>query len=207
MHQTGVDAHYIGTREKLLGYKGIYCCMFGDCDYGAQVKGIVYSHIHWVHLGVALGCRFCPKKSWWQAHYWSIHMQNIHPQEPIFEPLVLPENIKAELVESEVQITKERFEIPTPKCLLESAKEAEVTKRIKQELSKSQALQELAKSGESHTYAFQSTPACPQSTVVAIRYRREPSVANQLATALVMQDIVDIEGGDEPLDEEDKPTS
>ena len=60
MHQTGVDARYIGTREKLSGYKGIYCCMFSDCDYGAQVKGIVYSHIHRVHLGVALGCRFCP---------------------------------------------------------------------------------------------------------------------------------------------------
>ena len=74
MHQTGADAHYISIHEKLLGYKGIYCCMFGDCDYTAQVKGIVYSHIRQVHLGVALGCRFCPKKSWWQARYWSIHM-------------------------------------------------------------------------------------------------------------------------------------
>ena len=50
MHQTGVDARYIGTREKLSGYKGIYCCMFGDCDYAAQVKGIVYSHIRRVTL-------------------------------------------------------------------------------------------------------------------------------------------------------------
>ena len=60
MHQTGVDVHYIGTRQKLSGYKGIYFCLFGDCDYRAQVKGIVYSHICRVHLGVALGCRFCP---------------------------------------------------------------------------------------------------------------------------------------------------
>ena len=42
MHQTGVDAQCVGTREKLSGHKGIYCCMFGDCDYGAQVKGIAY---------------------------------------------------------------------------------------------------------------------------------------------------------------------
>ena len=122
MHQTGVDARYIGTREKLSGYKGIYCCMFSDCDYGAQVKSIVYLHIHRVHLGVALGCRFCPEKCWWQARYWSIHMQSIHPQEPKFEPLVLPENIKAEPVESKVQITEERFEIPTPKHPMENRK-------------------------------------------------------------------------------------
>ena len=128
MHQTGVDARYVGTRKKLLGYKGIYCCMFGDCDYGAQVKGIVYSHVHQVHLGVALGCRFCPQKSWWKARCWSIHMQNTHPQESKFEPLVLPPDIKAEPIESEVQITEERFEIPTPKHLLEAVKEAECTK-------------------------------------------------------------------------------
>ena len=42
MHQTGVDTQCVGTCEKLSGYKGIYCCMFGDCDYGAQVKGIAY---------------------------------------------------------------------------------------------------------------------------------------------------------------------
>ena len=55
MHQTGVDAHYIGTRKKLSGYKGIYCCMYSDCDYGAQVKGIVYSHIRQGPLGSCLG--------------------------------------------------------------------------------------------------------------------------------------------------------
>ena len=44
MHQTGVDARIIGTCEKLSGYKGIYCCMFGDCDYSAQVKG-VFAHL------------------------------------------------------------------------------------------------------------------------------------------------------------------
>ena len=129
--------------------------MFGDCDYVAQVKGIVYSHVCRVHLGVALGCRFCPEKSWWQARYWSIHMQSVHPQEPKFEPLVLPENIKAEPVKSEVQITEERFEIPNPKRPLESTREAEITKHIKQELSESQALRELAKSDEGHSICCQ----------------------------------------------------
>ena len=73
-------------------------------------------------------------------------MQSVHPQELKFEPLVLPENIKAEPIESEVQITEERFEIPTPKHLLETEKEVETSKCIKQELDEAHALQEFAKS-------------------------------------------------------------
>ena len=200
MHQTGVDARYIGTREKLSGYKGIYCCLFDDCDYAAQVKGIVYSHIRRVHLGVALGCRFCPEKSWWQACYWSIHMQNVHPQESKFEPLILPESIKAEPVESVIVITQEKFEIPIPKRTTESAEEASVTKRIKRKLSEAHALQELAKSDESHSYAFQSTKAHPQSAVTAIRYRTKPSMASQVATAIVLEDVELESPEDKPKD-------
>ena len=83
-------------------------------------------------------------------------MQSVHPQELKFEPLVLPENIKAEPIESEVQITEERFEIPTPRRPMETEKEAETSKCIKQELDEAHALQELAKSDDSHSYAFQS---------------------------------------------------
>ena len=99
-------------------------------------------------------------------------MQSVHPQEPKFEPLVLPENIKAEPVESEVQITEERFEIPTPKCPMETEKEVETSKCIKQELDEAHALHELAKSDDSHSYAFQSTKAHPQSAIAAICYHK-----------------------------------
>ena len=132
-------------------------------------------------------------------------MKSVHPQEPKFESLVLPENIKAEPIESEVQITEERFEIPTPKRLLEAENEAETTKRIKQELDEVHALQALAKSDNSHNYAFQSTRAFPQSSVAAIHYCKKPSTASQVASAIVMEDIVlDVE--DELLDEEDQPS-
>ena len=132
-------------------------------------------------------------------------MQSIHPQEPKFEPLVLPKNIKAEPIESKVQITEERFEIPTPKQLLETEKEVETSKCIKQELDEAHVLWELAKSDDSHLYAFQSTKAHPQSAIVAIRYHKKPSTASQVASAIVMEDIVlDVE--DEPLDEEDQPS-
>ena len=108
-------------------------------------------------------------------------MQNVHPQEPKFEPLVLPKDIKAKPIESKVLITEEKFEIPNPKCLLEAEKEAETTKCIKQELSEAQSLQELAKTDESHSYTFHSSRAHPQSAVAANRYRKKPSIASQVA--------------------------
>ena len=79
------------------------------------------------------------------------------PPRTKFEPLVIPENIKAEPVESEVQMTEEWFEIPTPKHLCEAEKEAETTKCMKQKLSETQALLELAKSDEGYSYTFQSS--------------------------------------------------
>ena len=131
-------------------------------------------------------------------------MQSVHPQEPKFESLVLPENIKAEPVESEVQITEERFEIPTPKHLMETKKEAETSKCIKQELHEAHTLQELSKSDDSHSYAFQSTKAHPQSAVAAILYCKKPSIASQVASAIVMEDVVVVpETEDESTDEED----
>ena len=132
-------------------------------------------------------------------------MQSVHPQEPKFEPLVLPENIKAKPVESKVQITEERFEIPTPKHPMEIEKEVETSKCIKQELDEVHALQELAKSNDSHSYAFQSTKAHPQSAVAAICYHKKPSIASQVASAIVMEDVVVVPETeeDESTDEED----
>ena len=45
LHETGVDGKFIGTRENLIGYRGLYCCLYGNCDYGAQVWGNTLSHI------------------------------------------------------------------------------------------------------------------------------------------------------------------
>ena len=116
-------------------------------------------------------------------------MQNVHPQQPKFEPLVLPEGIKAKPVESEIVITQEKLEIPVPKRSSEADKDATITKHIKRELSETQALEELARTDESHTFAFQSTRANPQSAVTAIRHRIKPSVASQVASAIVLEDV------------------
>ena len=64
MHETGVDGKFIGAHENLPQYRGLYCCLFKDCDYGGQVRGNTLSHIRRVHLGHAIACKYCPEKAW-----------------------------------------------------------------------------------------------------------------------------------------------
>ena len=45
VHETGVDGKLIGSRENLLQYCGLYCCLYKGCDYGAQTRGNTLSHI------------------------------------------------------------------------------------------------------------------------------------------------------------------
>ena len=101
MHTTGINPAHISERMKIGGYKGFYHCLFDkDCQYAAQTNGLIANHIQWVHVGHALGCRFCPTLTWWQAHYWSDHMDKKHPDQPKYETLVFPEGtIKTEEID------------------------------------------------------------------------------------------------------------
>ena len=75
MHSTSINIAHVSDLMKIGTYKGYYHCAHpSHCDYAAQTYGIVTSHIHCIHEGVALGCRFCPTLAWWQAKYWSEHM-------------------------------------------------------------------------------------------------------------------------------------
>ena len=61
---------------------------------------MIATHIHHVHVGHTLGCRFCPTLAWWQARYWSNHMDKKHSDQPKFEALVFLEGtIKAEEID------------------------------------------------------------------------------------------------------------
>ena len=115
MHSTGVDSSLIMSRQKLPGYKGYYECNTPGCDYVAHTHGVCTSHVRRCHLGYALGCRFCPTKRWWQARYWSDHMDRYHKEHPKFEALELPGGfIKAEEIDPEIFVEKEKFIIPAP---------------------------------------------------------------------------------------------
>ena len=114
MHATGVNPDHITERRKMGGYKGYYCCTFGSCSYAAQTHGLVATHVRQVHLGHALGCHFCPTLAWWQARYWSEHMDKFHGDQMKFEPLVMPQgDLKAEEVDPDHFVMEEHFALPS----------------------------------------------------------------------------------------------
>ena len=86
--------------------------LWGGLRVRAQSRGVVCTHVRRVHLGIALACRFCPNKVWWQAHYWLLHMRDTHSEMPLYEPISMSSANPA--VSSEIAITEEHFEIPAP---------------------------------------------------------------------------------------------
>ena len=178
MHDTGVPAKYIGSRENLPQYRGLYCCLFDSCDYGAQVRASTCSHIRRVHLGHAIGCHYCPAKGWWQARYWVNHMKSQHPGLPKFEVVVLPPNPEAVKIEPELFVQEEHFTIPVPKSQAEAPVDKPSTKRIKREVSQLMSYQEweaASKEGELYLLADSPNPNQPRPKAEAIRYRTKPS--------------------------------
>ena len=113
-HQTGVPDRYIGYRQKLSGYKGAYECLFDNCDYVAQTRGVVCSHLRRCHLGRALGCPYCPGKAWFQTRYWAKHMRETHPAQLWYPDMVFPEGpLEAkEVSASDLMISEEHLIFP-----------------------------------------------------------------------------------------------
>ena len=111
MHTTGIDPCHISDYMKIEGYKGYYQCAFNkECQYVAHTSGLIATHIHRVLVGHALGCRFCPTLAWWQARYWSEHMDKKHPDQPKFKALALPEGaLKAEEVDPSTNEALDHF--------------------------------------------------------------------------------------------------
>ena len=207
LHDTGVDAKYIGTREGLSGYKGLYCCLFEGCDFGAQVRANTLSHIRRVHLGHAVGCRYCPTRTWWQARTWSDHMTHTHPDVPKYPPQEMSNvPLLSSKGDSEVFISEECFEVEVPTGVSEPP-----LKKIKEEPStllsysewEKESWKKEAEKGELYLCVEPKDPFAPRPKAVAIRYRRrEATEAEQVASAVVSENIVTIqeEGQDDEFD-------
>ena len=194
LHETGVDAKYIGARENLSEYKGLYCCLFGDCEYGAQVRGNTYSHIRRVHLGAAFGCRFCPTLAWWQARSWSTHMDSVHSDQPKYEEVLLPAGpLEGVKIEPELFIEQESFTIPVPSSQpVAKTNEPSTKKRKTTGLLSYEDWEEARKEGELHLLTDSSNPSQPRPKAAAIRYRTKPSggAAAEFATPTVTSTTV-----------------
>ena len=115
MHSTGVDSSLMLQRKTIGKYKGYYECNFGDCKYVGHTNAVCASHVRRCHLGFSLGCRFCQEKKWYQGRGWSDHMDKYHSDQSKFEVIEMPAGvIKAEEIDPELFISKEKFIIPSP---------------------------------------------------------------------------------------------
>ena len=198
LHDTGVDAKYIGTREGLSEYKGLYCCLFEGCDFSAQVRANTLSHIRRVHLGHAVGCRYCPTRAWWQARTWSDHMTHTHPDVPKYPPQEMSNvPLGSSKGDSEVFISEERFEVEVP-----TGASKPPFKKIKKEPSallvytewEKESWKKEAEKGELYLCAESKDPFAPCPKAVAIRYRKwEATEAEKVVSAVVAEDIVTIQ--------------
>ena len=192
----------------MSGYKGLYCCLLEGCDYRAQVRANTLSHIHRVHLGHAVGCRYCPTHAWWQARTWSDHMSHTHPDVPKYPPQEISgAPLESSKGDSEVFISEERFEVEVPTCTSEPP-----AKKIKEEpsalLTYSEWEKEMwkkeAEKGDLYLCVEAKDPFAPRPKAATIRYRkREATEVEKVASAIVSQDIVTIqeEGQDDEFDD------
>ena len=79
--KTGVPKKYISQKIK-QGNKGIYECHYKHapgCRYPAENHGTVATHIWCAHMGISVGCCYCPKRSW-SGHTWVDHFNTHHPE-------------------------------------------------------------------------------------------------------------------------------
>ena len=61
LHDSGIKPEYLPTCEKLPHNKAMYLCSF-QCNYWAQSRATVCTHIHKEHLQVMLGGPHCKHK-------------------------------------------------------------------------------------------------------------------------------------------------
>ena len=78
--ETGVAKKFISPHIK-QGTKGVYECCYKhapECQYSAHNHGTIATHICHAHMGICVGCQYCPKKSS-SGHTWGDHFKTDHP--------------------------------------------------------------------------------------------------------------------------------
>ena len=165
------------------------------------------SHIRRVHLGHAVGCRYCPTHAWWQARTWLDHMTHTHPDIPKYPPQEMSSvPLGSSKGDSEVFISEEHFEVEVPtgvsKPPLKKIKEEPSTLLSYSEWEK-ESWKKEAEKGELYLCAEPKDPFTPRPKAVAIRYRkREATEVEKVTSPIVSEDIVTIqeEGQDDEFD-------
>ena len=101
LHETGIPENMLPARDKVHRTpKGgsLYLCRHPRCaerPYSGDLPGYG-SHFHRVHLGICLGCPYCPDRRYWNSTGWIKHMKEKHTGAPWYGSQIVDEWAQAE---------------------------------------------------------------------------------------------------------------
>ena len=101
LHETGIPDDMLPSRDKVYRTaKGgsLYICKHPKCadrPYSGDLPGYG-SHFCRVHLGICLGCPYCPDRRYWNSTGWLKHMKKKHAETLWYGSQIVDEHAQAE---------------------------------------------------------------------------------------------------------------
>ena len=108
LHETGIPDDMLPSRDKVHHTaKGgsLYLCKHPKCvdhPYSGDLPGYG-SHFRRVHLGICLGCPYCPDRHYWNSTGWLTHMNEKHTGAPWYGSQIVDERAQAEAMLAALQ--------------------------------------------------------------------------------------------------------
>ena len=103
LHETGIPESMLPARDKVHRTpKGgsLYLCRHPKCaerPYSGDLPGYG-SHFRRVHLGICIGCPYCPDQRYWNSTGWVKHMRERHAGVPWYGSQLISERAQAETI-------------------------------------------------------------------------------------------------------------
>ena len=101
LHETGIPDNMLPARDKVHRTPqggSLYLCRHPKCaerPYSGDLPGYG-SHFRRVHLGICIGCPYCPERRYWNSTGWIKHMKEKHAEVPWYGSQLVSERDQAE---------------------------------------------------------------------------------------------------------------
>ena len=108
LHETGIPENMLPVRDKVHRTPSggsLYLCKHPKCadrPFSGDLPGYG-SHFRRVHLGICLGCPYCPDRRYWNSTGWLKHMKESHTGAPWYGSQILDEKAQAEAMLAALQ--------------------------------------------------------------------------------------------------------
>ena len=101
LHETGIPENMLPVRDKVHRTPrggSLYICKHPKCadrPFSGDLPGYG-SHFRRVHLGICIGCPYCPDRRYWNSTGWLKHMKEGHAGAPWYGSQIVDEKAQAE---------------------------------------------------------------------------------------------------------------